>query len=185
MGPFWILAKAARFWAFSPTKTLGGMGIKSLVSGEQKGEILDLALREVEAKARDLEPTLIRLGKFGAEIKWGAGAGGNGQSPFPVWMSEMQAAAISAIMDAGRDVVEEAKRRVPVKTGRLRDSIKIQRLSRKGLSVKVGVKTSDCFYHRWVELGTRRTPKHPYLRPARDLVQPKIREYFEKYWNPS
>lgn len=59
---------------------------------------------------------------------------------------------------AGARLIEaEAERLVPVKTGRLRESIRVSTRSRRGVvsaSVKAG--SREAFYARWIEFGTAR-----------------------------
>jgi HK97 gp10 family phage protein len=62
-----------------------------------------------------------------------------------------------------------AKRRCPVDTGRLRSSI-THEIGISGRSVEARVGT-NVEYAAYVELGTRRTPSQPYLRPALLAVQ--------------
>ena len=60
-------------------------------------------------------------------------------------------------------IIKEAKRIVPVDTGRLRDSIKVD--STSPTEVKGG---TDVFYAGFVEFGTARQRSQPYFRPAID-----------------
>jgi len=78
------------------------------------------------------------------------------------------AAAVQPAADlgtkAGAAVVEEyAQANVPVRSGRLRDSIHVEEDDEGG--VLVG---SDVEYALYVEEGTSDTPAEPYLRPALD-----------------
>jgi len=75
-----------------------------------------------------------------------------------------------ALRKAAEMFQAEAQRRVPVKTGKLRDSIKVRR-SGKGFRVKPGEK-----YAGYIEFGTQSTKAQPYMRPAFDEVQPKAIE---------
>lgn len=59
---------------------------------------------------------------------------------------------------------EDARRRVPVDTGRLRDSIKVARTAN---GARYG---SDVDYALFVEFGTVDTPAQPFLRPGLDDV---------------
>ncbi len=61
-------------------------------------------------------------------------------------------------------IAEDAKGRVPVATGKLRDAIHVER---KGLAEYVVIAGDDeAFYGHMVEFGTRRQPPHPFLTPA-------------------
>ncbi len=63
-----------------------------------------------------------------------------------------------------------ARRRAPVRTGRLRDSIVSLPLERRNGRASAGV-WAQAPYALWVEIGTRRMPAQPYLRPALDAVR--------------
>ena len=65
--------------------------------------------------------------------------------------------AIKAIAD---DVLEDAKRRAPVETGRLRDSIELVIVGSTAY-IRVGAP-----YAKFVEFGAVHAPAHPFLRPA-------------------
>lgn len=72
-------------------------------------------------------------------------------------------------------VIVDAKSRVPVDTGALRDAMKV-RVGKKTLRGRAGVigdrgyirlkKGGKRFYAKFVEYGTRRTPAKPFLFPA-------------------
>lgn len=68
----------------------------------------------------------------------------------------------------GIKVQRRARQLAPVDTGRLRSSIG-EELARSGslLIERVG---TDVDYAAFQELGTSRTPAHPYLRPALDAA---------------
>jgi len=71
----------------------------------------------------------------------------------------------SAMNRAGEAVVEEARRLVPVDTGRLRASIGFTySTSRRVLTVY-----ADEFYAAFVEFGTSKMAAQPFLRPALGL----------------
>jgi len=74
---------------------------------------------------------------------------------------------------AGFDLVAEAKKRVPVRTGALRSSISA---SVDGGKVEAG---PTAFWGKFVELGTSRMPPQPYLIPAAEMVEPKFRAAIE------
>ncbi len=68
------------------------------------------------------------------------------------------------LLRRGLKVERAAKRNAPVDTGRLRSSIGTNLgHDSDGLYVEVG---SEVEYALYQELGTRRMPAHPYLRPA-------------------
>ena len=71
-----------------------------------------------------------------------------------------------AVLDlAGEAIVDEAQRRVPVRTGDLLSSIGYYRESQGRYKVVAGM-----FYASFVEYGTRFMAARPYLRPAFERV---------------
>lgn len=79
----------------------------------------------------------------------------------------------------GQLIVDEAKRLAPVRTGALRDSIRVTddregllygKLSGTGMSVYIGpvgsVDDGDVYYARFQEFGTINMRAHPFMRPA-------------------
>lgn len=76
------------------------------------------------------------------------------------------------VEDASKPLVQEAKARVPVDRGTLRDSIHASRAFAKRGTVEYHVGPSaKGFYGRFVEYGTRFQPKRPFLRPAADAKE--------------
>ena len=72
--------------------------------------------------------------------------------------------AVQYAIEAGGELVAEAARgRVPVLTGRLRDSIHVDSQD-EGVYVIAG--DNKVFYGMLVEHGTRYAPAHPFLLPA-------------------
>ena len=71
---------------------------------------------------------------------------------------------VAVAVQAGADlVVESAKARVPVSTGRLQEAIHTE-TTEEGVEVLAGDR--EVFYGRFVEHGTRYAPAHPFLVPA-------------------
>lgn len=71
---------------------------------------------------------------------------------------------------AGAEVVlADAKVRVPVRTGNLRDSLEanVSLVQRDRAEVEVGP-NDDGFYGYWIERGKKGYAAHPFLRPALD-----------------
>ncbi len=79
----------------------------------------------------------------------------------------------------GQLIVDEAQRLAPVRTGALRDSIRVTddregllygKLSGKGMSIYIGpvgsVDDGDVYYARFQEFGTINMRAHPFMRPA-------------------
>jgi HK97 gp10 family phage protein len=81
--------------------------------------------------------------------------GGDGLS------AAVRGAAASTVAKAALEMQAEARRLAPVKTGRLRDSIRARQLGPLSWVVEVGVD-----YGGYVEYGTSRAPARPYMRPA-------------------
>jgi HK97 gp10 family phage protein len=74
-----------------------------------------------------------------------------------------------AVKETGNEVVNEARRIVPVRTGRLRDSLKVGKAIKDLLSDPARLEvviSSDAPYWMFVEYGTRRMAARPYIRPA-------------------
>lgn len=63
-------------------------------------------------------------------------------------------------------IVKEAKRLVPVDTGRLRDSITADTQGEASRTVATGDIVADAPYAGFVEFGTVRMAPQPYMRPA-------------------
>jgi len=89
-----------------------------------------------------------------------------------------------ALREAGRPVLATAKRIVPVRTGNLRDGLKLRAIKPRGGQFGVAIKTptredlglpatGGGYYPAHIELGTRNTPAQPYLRPAMDQNRKK------------
>ena len=75
----------------------------------------------------------------------------------------------------GKIALNDAKRRCPVKTIRLKNSLYLEKLkkSQGKADVKVSIGKKE-FYGVFVELGTGDTQAKPYLRPAVDENKDKI-----------
>lgn len=88
---------------------------------------------------------------------------------------KMAASALNSSVRAGAKVIfDEAKARVPVDTGSLRDSIRIQKVKESGKTVvfKVGP-DKDRWYGIFTEFGTSLRAATPWLRPAFDVMAQK------------
>lgn len=87
-----------------------------------------------------------------------------------------------ALRAGAKPILKEAKRLVPVRTGRLRRSI----VARRGKaeidtrSIYIGVKPPGRRYAHLVEFGTRHSAAHPFLRPALDV---RARDAFQAMTN--
>jgi HK97 gp10 family phage protein len=87
---------------------------------------------------------------------------------------DLQQPVKDVIRQQAEAVLQAAKSAVPVKTGALRDDIRI-RFTNKGLRARVGVfrrtkrqlaKGVSTFYAAFVEFGTQRSKPKPFLFPA-------------------
>lgn len=78
--------------------------------------------------------------------------------------------AVDPSLRAGiKEFVEEAKAQAPVKTGKLRDSIKARkdgRSSTRGSTMYIAGVVKAAFYWIFIEYGTSRISAKPFMRPA-------------------
>lgn len=72
-----------------------------------------------------------------------------------------QRAAEKALLQTAADIVDVAKQLCPVDTGRLKQSIGAEPLTKT--RVRVGTEVE---YGKYVEYGTSRSPAQPFLTPA-------------------
>ena len=86
------------------------------------------------------------------------------------------------ISSSTNDLFEEVKSEVPVKTGRLRDSLKqlTSEDAEGNLTGEVYIDDDACPYGKFVVTGTYKTPPNNFLRRGFDKVQSKVKEDFEK-----
>lgn len=78
------------------------------------------------------------------------------------------AADLETAAKAGaKSIRDEAKSRVPVKTGTLRDSITMETVEKDedGVTIRIGP-GKEGFYGLFLELGTSKMPARPWLVPA-------------------
>lgn len=93
----------------------------------------------------------------------------------------------------GERICEDAKKRVPVRTGELKQSLKVRRYKkslavaveadypktvkyRKGKGSKKSLSGSRIYYAFAVEYGTRKDPAQPFLGPALEANEDAIEE---------
>jgi HK97 gp10 family phage protein len=69
----------------------------------------------------------------------------------------------AAISDAAQIIKDEAQRRCPEKTGRLKRSIDVQVFKKGSVAVTAGAP-----YAKFVEYGTSKMAARPFMRPAAD-----------------
>lgn len=104
----------------------------------------------------------------------------------PITAGAYVAKVTAGIAGLGKDIVQiadrhadfaaqEARRRVPVRTGALQRSIR-SRVIKKGEEVTIELVAGggEVDYARYVEEGTSRMAPRPYLRPAVDKALPSL-----------
>ena len=96
--------------------------------------------------------------------------------------------ARKVVRKAAKPVQESAQRRVRVKTGRLKRSIKVRALKRSRKNKhRVGVRVitgegffqGSTFYGGFIEYGTKNMRKKPFMRPAMDENHETVRRVFQ------
>lgn len=92
---------------------------------------------------------------------------------FPDWearkkkyLAKVSGQIVVNLDEVGQFVVEQARNRAPVGTGRLRDSITYIVEVKDGRPRAVVGAPKREFYAIYQELGTKSQPAHPFLRPA-------------------
>ncbi len=84
---------------------------------------------------------------------------------------------------AGEIIAADARRRVPVDTGRLKDSIRVTRLKgdpKQNIRVYAGNRLKGGpFYAHMVEYGTVKMRARPFLRPALNGSKAQIKQIME------
>jgi HK97 gp10 family phage protein len=83
---------------------------------------------------------------------------------FPQIIAELEAKADLATRAVAERIEQEAKQRVHVNSGDLRDEIHVDREESKKYYVVAG--DTDVFYGHMEEFGTRHSSAHPFLVPA-------------------
>jgi HK97 gp10 family phage protein len=90
------------------------------------------------------------------------------RSRFPEIEAELGPEVDDAIRDAAHQIAANARLRVPVLTGALRESIHAERRSPDEYAVTAG--SRRVFYARFVEFGSARgVAPHPFLTPAAEM----------------
>lgn len=87
------------------------------------------------------------------------------------------------LLAAARVIRDEARRRAPVVTGALRDSIVAKKFSRQeghGPGAFVAIDYRKCFYAHMVEHGTSKAAPHPFFRPAIDATKGRVVEILKE-----
>lgn len=88
--------------------------------------------------------------------------------------------ASKALREGARLIRDRARKNCPVKTGTLRDSIRVrtgrvkagQRLVRVLVTTGAGLFKGETFYGGFIEFGTSHAPAYPFIRPAFDAEAP-------------
>lgn len=99
------------------------------------------------------------------------------KSRLPEIAAELPTAIAAAERAAAETVVNAAKARVPVKTGRLRNAIHAEmevEATRGRVVTWVYGGDSQAWYGHIVEHGSRKSPAHPFLAPALEASRGKI-----------
>lgn len=84
-----------------------------------------------------------------------------------------------ALQDAAEPVLEDAKANAPIRTGKLKEGLKISGVkNRDGTKyVLVGIDRSDnsnIFYGKFIEFGTSKMSPRPFLEPAYEKNKKEI-----------
>lgn len=85
------------------------------------------------------------------------------KSRLPEIALELGPLTSEGLNEGAKLIVEAAKQRVPVESGRLRDAIHIED---EGQGIAVVAGNNEAFYGHMVEHGTTHSPPHPFLVPA-------------------
>lgn len=92
-------------------------------------------------------------------------------SRIPLIAAELDAKTEAAVIEVAERIAADAKSRVPVATGALRDAIHVDT---SGDGVRVVAGDSTAFYGHIVENGSTKTPARPFLVPALEAVRPVL-----------
>ena len=106
------------------------------------------------------------------------GGGGAGGDRLPAVRAAVRGAAGRAAEIAAKEMAAEAQRLAPVKTGRLRESIQVRKLSETAWEVSV-----EAPYAAFVEYGTSRAAPRPFFRPAYEKVAARYTDLAAKELN--
>lgn len=99
-------------------------------------------------------------------------------------MYALEAKEVEKVLEKGmREVRDEAKRRVPVRTGLLKSAIKARIGKRRGRFVAnafAAVDYKKAPHAYLVEYGTRHSQAKPYFRPAWDAKKDEVKKQIEE-----
>lgn len=93
------------------------------------------------------------------------------RNKLPLIIGELHSKTDDALREAVDAVVDEAKGRVPVDSGKLRDAIHVEE-TEDGYSIVAG--DNEAFYGHLVEFGTTHSAAHPFLLPAFEAERESI-----------
>ena len=85
------------------------------------------------------------------------------RSRLPEIEAEIHPKVLAAAAVGAEAIAEAAKERVPTRTGRLKESIHVDK---RGDQIAVVAGGTDAFYGHMIEFGTTHSPAHPFLIPA-------------------
>ncbi|MFK5937723.1 MAG: HK97 gp10 family phage protein [Sulfurimonas sp.] len=99
----------------------------------------------------------------------------------------MKNVVVGAIRASAKPIIEEAKRLVPVRTGRLKKSIGVVKRKSKDKDIVIfsisprKTKHLNGWYGRFIEDGTSKMAPHPFFRPAYEKEGENTIEFAKKY----
>jgi HK97 gp10 family phage protein len=97
--------------------------------------------------------------------------------------AEVEKKAMDRLARAGELVADKARQNVPVKSGKLKASIRVTRLKgdpKQNIRVYAGSRQKGgAFYAHMVEYGTVKMPAKPFLRPALNSSKSEIKSIME------
>ena len=84
---------------------------------------------------------------------------------------------LEAVMEAANFLKGESERRVPIRTGKLKENIVIQKVEDNEIATEVKVGPNrDAFYGAMVEYGTKNMRARPFMRPSFDENEDRIQK---------
>lgn len=90
------------------------------------------------------------------------------------------AEASDVLTRAANTYITEAKRRVPVDTGSLKESIRLYDRGPSDIIVRATGGAKGRTYASYVEYGTRRQRAQPFMTPARDLALRQLKTEIDR-----
>lgn len=96
------------------------------------------------------------------------------RSRFPQIAAELKPRLDAALKETAEQIAEDAKSRVPVDTGKLRDAIHVERDGLAEYRVVAG--DDEAFYGHFVEWGGAHNAPHPFLVPAAEAARATLEQ---------